>query len=624
MLLGEDLSEDKIIKRVGQMYDDKMSALKRWYDLIDYRRERYNLEHYPEQKDPMRTKPAYEEHITLASEMRLVNKAQDLLTAGKLRISAKPEEETEPGLEQADRLESWLEGVLYENKLRQGSDPVRLAIHDMLVTGFGCLSAVWDTRLDPRLKKGQGEEGEETWKYDEGAKLRELPIIVLRKDPRKMLPHPGATPGGWLWIMYVEDLPVSDVEAEWGVTLKDAKAKGEWERFKDTVKVYDVWTWEQNPDPESGQHDLVVCNTVIAGEEIVKEPSVMENYTRLPFVIFSNREAPSEKFEHRFQPITAPIERAVTELESAWSAIARQIKITSNLPWVWRGEGTPPEIELGYDPDNVLYLRKDDDFGFPQSPGNPPDAFRAAEMFQIEVDAGSLGAPLSAEAGASTSGYALALRGQAGTLSLNSPSEALSLGMTQVLQLICDLAAGFAPDHDMRVRAWHENQRRVFALKGSELKGWLIDVEVSAKFPEDTERKMAQGITMSQMPPEQRPLDDRTILEKLMGFENATEIMERKMVERFQANPMIQELLMQEALIKRGLERLLQGGAGAPAPEQPGMDFAGSPRAPTMPVEGIPTQEMPQEMLGAMRQQEFGFPPGNQPLPEEEFGPIAG
>jgi hypothetical protein len=620
MLLGEDLNDNKVIDRVKKMYDHKLSGLKRWFDLIDYRRERYNLEHYPEQKDPTQTKPAYEEHITLASEMRLVNKAQDLLTMEKLRISAKPEEETEPGLVEADRLESWLEGVLYENKLKQGSDPLRLAIHDMLVTGCGCLSTLWDTRLDPRLKKVTGEDGEETWKYEEEAELRELPLLVLRKDPRKLLPHPGATPGGWLWVMYVEDLPVSDVEAEWGIELKKVKVKGEWERFKETVKVYDVWTWERNPDAES-ERDLVVCNTVIAGEEIVKKPSVMENYTRLPFIIFSNRETPQEKFEHRFQSMTAPIERSVIELESAWSAIVRQIKITSNLPWIWRGEGTPPEIELGYDPDNVLYLRKEDDFGFPQGPGNPPDAFRVAEMFQIEVDAGSLGAPLSAEAGASTSGYALALRGQAGTLSLNSPSESLSLGMTQLLQLVCDLAAGFAPDHDMRVRAWHENQRRVFALKGNQLKGWLIDVEISAKFPEDTQRNMAYGIQMSQMPPEQRVLDDRTILEKLMGMENASQIIERKLVELFQRNPMIQQILMEDALRKRGLERLIPTGA---APEQPGMDFAPGPGAPTMPVEGIPTQEMPQEMLGAMRQQEFGFPPGNQPLPEEEYGPIAG
>jgi hypothetical protein len=349
----------------------------------------------------------------------------------------------------------------------------------------------------------------------------------------------------------------------------------------------------------------------------------MPRYEHMPFEIFFCRPTDEPAWERKGLPITAAMEKTVPELEAMWNALMRGAKLFSQLPPVHKGPGAAPTLATGFG--KVLHLGPEENLGFMEWPGMPPDFHRMTEMLQDEIGAGGLGAPLMGETPASPSGYALALRGEAGTLPLVAPQQALSLALTNVLQQMCSLAANYAPDHEMRIMGQYENQRQFFALTGLECEGFFIEATVRAQFPEDKDRKMAWGMQMASVPRPQRVLDDRTILEDLMGYENAQRIKERRRQEMAEEHPALIATLFAETLEQRGLGHwipLIFPELAQPA--QQGPQQAGQRTPTSMPVEGVPTQVMPQEQMGAMRSQEMGLSPKGGLFPEEELyeGPL--
>jgi hypothetical protein len=167
----------------------------------------------------------------------------------------------------------------------------------------------------------------------------------------------------------------------------------------------------------------------------------------------------------------------------------------------------------------------------------------------------------------------------------------------------------------MRVFGKHENQRKVFALTGSQMQGWFIDVQVSAQFPEDKDKKMAWGLQLSAMG-DSAPLDNRTIVEDFLGYSNATLIRERKLVDIAEQHPMVQLLLLIQDLQKRGLEHLIPILLGQQPSLQPPGEGSVPNMAPNQPVKGVSTTVMPQEQLGAQRSQQLGMEPENLSINE--------
>ena len=589
MLLDEGLSEAKVREIVNALRAEGEKELKVFREKAEKRRKRYYGDHYPSAGKAVQSSPT-KDRVVLNREMRLVDKGYGLLTLDPPKISARPEEETEAGLVESDRLEAWLEGLLYLQRLNQGQDPISLGLYDALITSMGVLWVIWDTARDTR----------------ETGRLMEPPVVIKRRDPCKIILKEGGKKERWKYCMYVDELPVTDVEAEWP---EAGRLKGYptsyAERMRKTVEVVDFWGYE----------DGQVVNTVITPDQILKPPTVMEKYEYLPVVAWFCRETPSTQWEYKGLPITASMEATAPAVESHVNLLTRATKLLSQLPLLHKGQGDPPKLPAGYD--NIVHIDVEEDLGFLQWPGHPPDMYRVLDILEQEVEASSLGAPLSTAGAGSASGYALALRGQAGTLQLVAPEQSYSLAMTLLLQKVCSLCASFAPDLEMRVFGKHENQRKVFALNGSQMQGWFIDVDISAQFPEDKDRKMAWGLQMAAMG-DQAPLDSRTITEDFFGYANAERIRERKIADMARTHPGVQLIQLIEALRKRGLEYLIPiiTGQMQGPPQPPGQ---GSPPnvAPNMPVAGVPTTAVPQEQAGAMRSQEMGMGPQTGLTPNE-------
>jgi hypothetical protein len=617
MLLDEKLrSYADVVTRIKAMKSWKAGQLKALHELMDWRRDRYYLKHYPATE-----REEGEDRVHIAAEMRLGDKAYGLLTVEKPSIKAYPEDETEEGLRESDWLESWLEGVSWEQSRRQGVNPFDLATMDMLITSMACIFTYWDTSLDSRINWQASEL--ETAEYMQDfygmemeqpePRLGELPIIIKRRDPRKVYPQEGGNQGRWKWVMYVDRILIADVESEWGVQLRDQREKDYKGKATRDIEVIDCWSWEN--DPETGEP--ILYNAVVAGKQLIKEPTPMRKYKHMPFEIFFCRTTPEPQWERKGLPIIAQIEKVTGELESAWNARMRSAKLHSQLPLTYQGPGPTPEVSTGFG--KVITLPPDSQFGFMEFRGMPPDYDSMTGMLHAEVEAGGLGAPIMGDTPASPSGYALALRGEAGTLNLVAPQQSLSLAMSNVFQQVCSLAAEFAPDHEMRVMGQYENQRKVFALTGSECQGFFIDVEVKAQFPEDKDRKMAWGVQFAMQPKEQRVLDDRTIVEEYFGKKNYQRIKERRLSDLALSHPAVEAATMAEALRKRGMEYLLPFIFPELAQQMPG----GEPGAATptaLSVPGVSTTVMPQEQMGAQRSQEMGLSPKGRMFAEEEIG----
>jgi hypothetical protein len=433
MLLDEKLrSYADVVTRIKAMKSWKAGQLKDLHELMDWRRDRYHLKHYPATE-----REEGEERVHLAAEMRLVDKAYGLLTVEKPSIKAYPEDETEPGLRESDWLESWLEGVSWEQSRRQGVNPFDLSTMDMLITSMACIFTYWDTSLDSRVNWQASEL--ETAEYMQDfygmemeqpePRLGELPIIIKRRDPRKVYAQEGGNQGRWKWVMYVDRILIADVESEWNVQLRDQREKDYRGKATRDIEVIDCWSWEN--DPETGEP--ILYNAVVAGKQLIKPPTPMRKYKHMPFEIFFCRTTPEPQWERKGLPITAQIEKVTGELEAAWNARMRSAKMHSQLPLTYQGPGPTPDVATGFG--KVITLPPDSQFGFMEFRGMPPDYDSMTGMLHAEVEAGGLGAPIMGDTPASPSGYALALRGEAGTLNLVAPQQSLSLAMSNVLLL---------------------------------------------------------------------------------------------------------------------------------------------------------------------------------------------
>ena len=582
------LSAAKLRDRIVKLYDHKKSQTSKWRAKVVERRNRYYLDHYDEE-------PAEgEEQVHLAHEMRLVDTAHNLLMMEPPRIKAYKQRESGKSLEQGDELEAWLRGLLHLQVLRGRLDPWDMFARDLLTTGMGVLSTYWDINIP----------------------LEECPIVFVRRDPLNIFAQEGSTIGRWRWVIHAQNLPILDVEEEWGVVLKEHRSKTYVEKLEKPVEVLDVWSRER--DPDTGE--MVVVNAVVTkGQQgqFLKNPAVMEHYKYLPFEIAFCIPTPSDDWLRKGLPITAAIEKTVPELQSARNANMRMVKLYSQMGMVYEGVGKVPQVAKGFG--IVNKIKPGEKFGFAKWPGTPPDAYVIERMLEGEIAAGGLGQPLMGLPPASASGYAIELGGEAGTLKMIAPTRGLQIALANSLQQACSLMGGYAADQSITIFSEYQNEARAYALTGADCQGWFLEVEIAARFPQDKARDQAMGIQLANSP--QRVLDMRHIIQDFLHYDNVDQVQERILIEMAEQNPDVLRYMLMKALDDRGMLEYIQAIEGQ---QQPGQEPGAQPSAPGIPVLGVSTQTAPQELLGAQRSQELGIGPKGRLFPEQQMEEMLG
>jgi hypothetical protein len=607
----EEVSEYDTVEMIKALLQRKKAEMSKLHELIEHRRDRYFLDHYGEGEAL-----DGDEQLHFSDEQRLVDTARNLLSLRPPRITASPVKEDSTTLIKSDKLESWLDGVLYEQRVRTRQDGMDIFALNVLRDMMGVLFTYWEPKLDARYVTGDLE-----------ADLDKLPIVIVPLDPLMVFPQDGALEGRWDWVMVAREMPILTVEQEWGVPITRGAAMKYPEKLKNTIEVVDVWS--QETDPETG--DTLIVNAVMVEDKLVKPVTVMDKYETLPFEICFCIPTGEADWVRRGLPITGAIEKMVKEKASLRNALVRIIKLMAQFPPVFTGDPgrDPPELDAAFG--EVVHLETGETFEWPQAPAQSPDIWRTDSLIEAEIAAGGMGTPVSQIPGKSTSGYALALSGQAGTLKMVAPARSIGMAYTNVLQQVCSLAENYAPDQPMTVMGVYDGVKGPLTLTGGDCKGHIIAVDVVARFPEDESRDKAMGMSLASQP---EPLfDRRTLLEKFFHVDNVHQVEQRLRVEQAQKNPQIQELMMALAMDEYQMMEMLEkaranlemirGGIAA-AGQPPGQGSAPGPEGMALPVQGVPTQAIPQEQLGAAPSQAAGLGPWGAMTPEEEGDIIGG
>jgi hypothetical protein len=599
----ESLVVDRVIHAYEQMLElhgKRLSAIR--IDRLLYYLDHYNAEfgYGPEQEG--------EERYIDSKPFDVVNIATAVLSSQPPLIRAYHLRMTRGKVRKASDIEEWMWAVIRHNEFRLGEPVYRLVVQDALMTGGGVVFAGWDADL-----AGGSDEKE----------FEDLPIVV-----RPVLPeHFLYTLGGkraYETQMEVYRRRADAIRADWGqavfieVVGEDSETTRVLAPDGQLIDYYDYWYLKGGK----------VWHTVVAGKTMLLAPTPMPNYSTLPFVevtcFRNNSPYPHQRslsLLYGLRQVTMQRERMVNRLLTA-------IRVAGD-PTLIAPSGSAPDRRPGA----ILFYDPDGGTG-PESYQwlEPPSVLRAIyEALGIFTEHGqqtSLGPP-SYGAGGAPSGVAQTLALGADQIRLAVPRSDIALGFGRLFRHIAALASKYAGDKQL-VALIPGRHGKVARLRGTELDGWMFDVELRADTPESRSKNLVvagnvrqSGVTVS----------DRFLLEQVVGVEDPDRVVEERMLEEMIADPQVRQIALALAIEQLGGDpaQIFRTLSGAPEPAPP----EGPPGQPMMPPEmgqpmpppgppGMPnapgpmmppTEAMPPQGMGQMLDQEAG-PMGAGPPPE--------
>jgi hypothetical protein len=578
-------------------------------DRLLYYLDHYNLEfgYGPEQEG--------EERYIDSKPFDVVNIATAVLSSQPPMIHAYHLRMTRGKVRKASDIEEWMWAVIRHNEFRLGEPVYRLAVQDALMTGAGVIFAGWDADLAGEL---------------EGGEFEDLPIVVRPVLPEHFLYTLGGKQA-YETQMEAYRRRADSIRADWGQSVYVEVVGDDNETTRvlapddRLVDYYDYWYLKGRK----------VWHTVVAGRTMLLAPTPMPNYSALPFVevacFRNNSPYPHQRalsLLYGLRQITTQRERMVNRLLSA-------IRVAGD-PTLIAPTGSAPDRRPGA----ILFYDPDGDTG----PGSyqwlePPAVlgaiYEALGIFTEHGQQTSLGPP-SYGAGGAPSGVAQTLALGADQIRLALPRSDIALGFGRLFRHIAALAGKYAGDKQL-VALIPGRHGKVARLRGSELSGWMFDVELRADTPESRSKNLVvagnvrqSGVTVS----------DRYLLEQVVGVENPDRVVEERMLEEMIADPQVRQIALALAIEQLGGDpaQIFRTLSGAPEPEGPPegtgqpMPPPGMPGGPQgmgqpMPPPGMPgmpnapgpamppTEVMPPQGIGQMLSQEAGpmgagMPPG--------------
>ena len=557
--------------------------------VIDRMRDLYFLRHHKGRKE--RTGETF---VTVNKPTNIVDLTIGILASQPMRIKAyRGTSETEESEEDATKVEKFLRACLYINNERQESDIEISALTDQVRDGWGCVYSYWDPNL----------EGE-------------LPVVLERIDPKEIYYERGGPKGGYRLFARSCQRRVDEIEDEWGVELEDRKTRAQ---KKDKVKYIDYWGWTRAEAEEEGV--WVIENGVLADGQWVKEPEYMWNYKHLPFTIFPGRLTNSDKPELAALSILFPSEHAFKDLEEQLSHHRRLTNLYSAIQLVIEtGTGEePPGVDavLG----KPIYLKTGERAYFPEWHGSP-DIDKVISSILDQIQEGSYPQAQYGVGSGASSGFAISLLTESGRIRLQQFQKNLERSWAVVFRKVLSLATEFAPNQNLPV--YGEMQGKPFDLDivGGDMRGFRVDVEIKAQFPQDEARKKTFAMQIKS----QGLLSDRTIQEEYLDIDHPDDELDRMLLQAAMNHPELQKAKILEILREYAPEAAAEiEKAEQPAPQQVAPETqqqnvnaqAAMGVPPTMPGPPLPPAAMmPQEIVGIGPPQSVGMPPPGQLNPE--------
>jgi hypothetical protein len=594
-------TESLVVSRVTHAYEEMLELHGKRLSAIRIDRLLYYLDHYNTEFGYGAELEGEERYID-SKPFDVINIATAVLSSQPPIIHAYHLRMTRGKVRKASDIEEWMWAVIRHNEFRLGEPVYRLAVQDALMVGSGVIFAGWDADFAGDLKDTEFED---------------LPIVVRNVLPEHFLYTLGGK-RAYETQMEVYRRRADSIRADWGqsVFIEIVGEEGETVRVLapdgQLVDYYDYWYLKAGK----------VWHTVVAGKTMLKAPTPMPSYATLPFVEVTCYRNNSPYPHQRSLSLLYGLRQVTMQRERMVNRLLTAIRVAGDPPLVAPSGSAPdrrPGAILYYDPDGET---GPESYRWLDPPAVLAAIYEALGIFTEHGQQTSLG-PASYGAGAAPSGVAQTLALGADQIRLAVPRNDIALGLGRLFRHIASLAHLYAGDKHL-VALIPGRHGKVARLRGSELSGWMFDVDLRADTPEARSKNLVvagnvrqSGVTVS----------DRYLLEQVVGVEDPDRVVEERMLEEMMADPQVRQIALALAIEQLGGDapKVFRTLSGAPEPEQggpPGMapgqpmpppGPSGPPNAPApmMP----PTEAMPPQEMGQMLSQEAG-PMGAGPPPE--------
>jgi len=426
----------------------------------------------------------------------------------------------------------------------------------------------------------------------EGVKMvqhyHETPIRIQVIDPLKVTWLKGG-PHRWHMVFRTEKMSVYDVEAQWGLRMKN------WAHLTDREKMFqkgdliDHWRWTQEEIPIEQEGQQVVAANIpqTKREWRIQRAIIFENewvvplettpYNDLPYTLGLFKPRGREKSEDWTQSAITPTLSTVETLENAVNRRARQITVLSSLPVVTKAM-TGRKIQIDRALGSHVALQPDEDIAFPSWPGNPPDVKEHIGFLQDRLNQSGFSQIGDVSA---VSGYAMSQMSDQSRIRLEQPVRHLELMWSTVARKIMDLTTIFAPEASVRVYGTMRDQDFAESVMEADLRDYLVTAHFKPEFPGEQVRKHAMATQVRGL------LPDFMIMERYLDVPQPDDAFDRQLYELIIKDPIAIRFAIMKKLEEKAkggdqiaimmLQQMSQEGAsppggqsgGPPRPEQP-------------------------------------------------------
>lgn len=556
MELATQLEQQATITDLMQQYAEIEGDCKLWHKYVADNRRQYALRHH---EDPMN----YD--VTLSKPHNIVTFSKAVIAASQLRMRAVGFADTRSTMERSSNFEKFGTALWQVNKVRQtGRDPKMWYLHRQTVDG--CAAAY--VFLDPAHRP------------DSYLRLSwpECPITIEVVDTLTLYPRPSNNPlRQFEYLFCVTDVSLAELmyrypDVDWTVHQGGAETESDLRRTR--VKLYHYTGYDA---------DNYVVQTIFTEHVLLSDERLWHasQYPGLPWVVRSCYEGDATAAEgddqpqsmgliERFQSILHPVNDAVKTVEMILSGDMRAHDMYANMPpVVYTQDGRDVEIDPEWG--NVVKLRQGEELGWPRWPGNPPDSTRLTNFHMGDIQEASFSAAAMGYAGSSASGYHVALTTESSRMRLQLPANNWASAVAETANLSKHLLNHYYPYTAIQMYGQDAmGEGETFAFQPRSANGLIMTAEIELQLPGDDIRRTAMAAQWKGI-----GVDDHTIFETALSFDQPDEIWRRKQWEMAQTHPVMQLLNMIEALKARGdarypilealLEKAVAGSLGADA-----------------------------------------------------------
>jgi hypothetical protein len=569
---NDSTPEEEIVRYVRERFEAIRPDCEAWHEDIQRMRKLYLLQN---EKTNI-----YD--ITLSRPHNIITFAKGVLFTAEYHYQAVPVTETASSMQNQSLYEKFAQAIWAINDDRQNKSMREAFLQNQMVDG-----SCW---VQLYVNPDYAPPGPMVPEWDQ------LPITIEILDTLEVYPALSNR---------------SDREFEYIITyhqesleeLKDQYPEKDWSEY--SIPRDDLW--EAIDDAEVmvdvynywGYDTLGYVIQTICTDKVLLSDTVMyhsRDFPHLPIIgtpcytgLAAADDTPGIQLMAKYQSMLRPIDDDVQTAEYLVSADLRAVDLYSNMPPVVKTQGGRP---VSVDPEwgHVVELQLGEEIGFPHWPGNSPDSSRITQFVMGDMQEASFSAAAMGYAGASASGYHVALTQESSRTRLYLPASAFCRAQKQLAHMAIHMLKTYLPQTMIHMFGpGPSGECSAFGFHPTMADGLHLEVNVKLTMPGDDTRKAAIATQLRGL-----GLPLATILEDVLDYKQPDDILRKIKMEQAEQHPLVMLMAMGQALaeaqspflpvIMQAIQQAVQGmmtqQAGAMGNPSGGSASPGGPGSP--------------------------------------------